>query len=152
MEQYGIEHRVLDCDPDHADTAVFCAHYGYAVGLAANAIIVATKGEPVQYACCVLLATTRLDVNKKVRQLLGGCRASFASAQQTLELTGMQIGGVTPFGLPAIPLYVDSAVFDCDEVIAGGGNRTSKVMLNPHEFVKLPNMQTVEGLAVPKNA
>lgn len=116
--------------------------------MTANAIVTASKSDPVKYACCVILATTKLDVNKKVCQLLGVKRASFASSEQTIALTGMEVGGVTPFGLPQIPIYFDSKILDCSELVLGGGNRVSKIILNPHELNKLPNSSFVEGLAV----
>lgn len=150
LHAYGIEHEVLHCEPELADTAIFCAHYGYELEHAANAIVVATKSEPVQFACCIVLATTKLDVNKKVRQIMDGKKVSFATPDQTLALTGMLIGGVTPFGLQQIPLYIDAAVMQQPRVIAGGGNRSTKVMLPPSEYLKLPNAQVVDGLAVPK--
>jgi prolyl-tRNA editing enzyme YbaK/EbsC (Cys-tRNA(Pro) deacylase) len=147
LEKCGIEHKVFQCDPALADTAAFCEHYKFALGQSANAIITASKTDPVKYACCLVLANSKLDVNKKVCQLLGVKKASFASAEQTLELTGMQIGGVTPFGLPDIPIYIDAAVMNNEEVVVGGGNRSTKVLLNPKELEKLPGAQTVEGLA-----
>lgn len=150
LQKYGIEFRVLECDPQLADTAAFCSHYGFDPEQAANAIVVAGKSDPVKYACCMVLATTKLDVNKKVRHLLEVSRASFATAEQTLELTGMQIGGVTPFGLQSIPLLIDAAVMQHPEVIAGGGNRSSKVLLNPEEFKKLPNVRIIEAMAIRK--
>ncbi|MDZ4836023.1 MAG: hypothetical protein SGJ27_19775 [Candidatus Melainabacteria bacterium] len=90
LEKCGIEYRVFDCDPELADTAIFCEHYGYSADTTGNTIITATKADPVRFACAVILATTKLDVNKKISQLLGAKRVSFASADQTLELTGMQ--------------------------------------------------------------
>lgn len=150
LERHGINARPMACDPDFADTALFCERYNYALSQSANAIIVASKSEPVRFACCIILATTKLDVNKTVRNLLAVRKASFATAEQTVELTGMQIGGVTPFGLPDIPIYIDSAVMTNQEVVAGGGNRSSKVLLDPKELTKLPNSQVIEGLALPK--
>ncbi len=150
LERHGISARPMACDPDFADTALFCERYNYALSQSANAIIVASKSEPVRFACCIILATTKLDVNKTVRNLLDVRKASFATAEQTVELTGMQIGGVTPFGLPDIPIYIDSAVMTNQEVVAGGGNRSSKVLLDPKELTKLPNSQVIEGLALPK--
>jgi len=144
----GIGAEILACDPDLADTAAFCAHYGYAPSQAANTIVVAAKTDPVRYAACVALATTRLDVNKKVCAVMGVKKASFASADQTLALTGMMIGGVTVAGLPAdLPIYVDAAVMTCEKVIVGGGNRSSKLLLAPAELRKLPGVQVIEGLA-----
>ncbi len=153
LVQFGIEHEVLECNPDWADTAAFCEHYGKDPGHAANTIIVASKKvEPTKYCACVVLAPTRLDVNKKVCQMMGIKRASFASAEQTMELTGMMIGGVVVFGLPAdLPIYVDTAVLEQSEVIMGGGNRSSKLLLNPQELKKLPNVQVIENLASRKD-
>lgn len=150
LEKYGIEHQVLHCEPELADTAKFCEHYGFELVHASNAIVVATKSDPVQFACCMVLATTKLDVNRKVRQIMDGRKVSFATPEQTMELTGMLIGGVTPFGLQSIPLLIDSAVMEQPQVIAGGGNRSTKVMLNPEEYRKLPNVQIIEGLAIPR--
>jgi prolyl-tRNA editing enzyme YbaK/EbsC (Cys-tRNA(Pro) deacylase) len=103
--------------------------------------------EPTRYAVCVVLGTTRLDVNQKVCELLDVKRASFADADTTVERTGMMIGGVTAFGVTDLPIYIDSAVMQRQEVVMGGGNRSSKLLLDPQELMKLPNVQVVEGLA-----
>jgi prolyl-tRNA editing enzyme YbaK/EbsC (Cys-tRNA(Pro) deacylase) len=150
LDELGMQYRVLACDPALADTAAFCEHYGFSTGQSANAIIVATKAAPVRFACCVVLATTKLDVNKKVSLLLGTKKLSFATAEQTQALTGMQIGGVTPFGLPDTPVYIDSAVTNVADLIFGGGNRGSKVIMQPEELHKIPNVEFVEGLAIAK--
>jgi prolyl-tRNA editing enzyme YbaK/EbsC (Cys-tRNA(Pro) deacylase) len=147
----GLEYRELDCDPTLADTAQFCEAYGFALDQSANAIIVASKGDDPKYCCCVVLATTRLDVNKVVCKLLGVRKASFASADQTKELTGMEIGGVTAFGLSDnLPIYVDAAVMAQKEVIMGGGNRSSKLILDPKQLQHIQRVQVVEGLAKAK--
>jgi len=148
LEKCGIKYRVFECDPDLADTAVFCEHYKFPLETTANTIIAVGKSDPLKFACSVILATTKLDVNKKISQLLGIKRCSFASGDQTLELTGMQIGGVTPFGLPEIPIYLDPRLMACDELVLGGGNRSTKILLAPEELKKLPNVEIVEGLAL----
>ncbi|MEO8519506.1 MAG: YbaK/EbsC family protein [Dermatophilaceae bacterium] len=149
--RYDVVHEVLPCDPDLADTAAFCAHYGFALEQAANTILVASKKvEPPRYAACVVLGTTRLDVNKKVSELLSVKRLSFADAETTAELTGMMIGGVTAFGVGDVPIYVDTAVMQQEQVVMGGGNRSSKLLLKPDELRKLPNVVVVEGLARPR--
>lgn len=151
LTKYGIESKVIECNPELADTTAFCEHYGYDPEESANTIIVASRTEPAIFAACLILASTKLDVNKKVRQLLGTRKLSFATADQTKELTGMLIGGVTLVGLPAgLPLYVDSVVMDCDKIILGGGNRDSKLVLVPGELKKLPDLTVIEGLAIPR--
>ena len=148
LQRCGITYSVFQCHPDLADTAIFCEHYGFAPEVTANTIIAAGKTDPVKYACGVILATTKLDVNKKVCSLLGIKRASFASSDQTMELTGMQIGGVTPFGLPDIPIYLDSRLMSLGELVLGGGNRSTKILLAPGELLKLPKSEVIEGLAL----
>ena len=118
ITDYGIEHRVVPCDDALADTALFCAEYGYAPEQSANALVVAsTKGEPA-FACCVVLANCRLDVNKTVRKKLGARKVSFANPETTREMTGMELGGVTPIGIPeTLPLWIDSRVMECLSLI-----------------------------------
>jgi prolyl-tRNA editing enzyme YbaK/EbsC (Cys-tRNA(Pro) deacylase) len=149
LNRLQIEARVLDCDPDLADTAAFCDHYGFSTDQAANSILVAAKTDPVSYVACIVLATTKLDVNKSVCKLMGVRKASFASADQTAALSGMTIGGVTAIGLPEnLVVYVDSRVMNRAEIVMGGGNRSSKLVLNPNELRKLSNMHVIEDLAV----
>jgi prolyl-tRNA editing enzyme YbaK/EbsC (Cys-tRNA(Pro) deacylase) len=152
LDSYGIEYEVLECNPDFADTAAFCQQYGFSLDDSANTILVASKKvEPVKYAACVILATTKLDVNKTVCKLLGVKRASFATADETKEITSMEIGGVTIFGIENIPVYVDAAVLERDKVIMGGGNRSSKILLSPAELKKIPQVEIVQNLAQPKH-
>ena len=141
--------RVIDCDPALADTAAFCEAYGYAPEDSANAIVVVGKTDPPRFVMCVVLSNTRLDVNRAVRQRLGVKRTSFASAEQTMELTGMAIGGVTPIGLPAgMPLWIDARVMSRSEIVVGGGSRSCKVVGPPVMLTSLPAAEVVEGLAV----
>ena len=148
LQSLGIEHEVMECDPELADTALFCEHYNIPPEVSANVIIAAGKSDPRQYAACVLLATTRLDVNKCVRKKMGVKKCSFASAEETKALTGMEIGGVTALGLPeSLPLMVDSKVMQCDYIILGGGSRSLKIKISPTVFDLTPNTEIVEGLA-----
>lgn len=143
-----IRSEVIEIDPALADTAEFCAHYGYAPEASANCIIVASKDEVPVVAACLVLATTRLDVNKVVRKHLGVRKLSFASAELTRELTGMEIGGVTPFGLPeGMPLLIDSRVVELERVIVGGGSRRLKVLASSAALQSLPSAETVTDLA-----
>ena len=149
LEGTGIEYEIIPCDPELADTAAFCEHYGYALGDSANTIVVMGKADPPVFAACVVLATTRLDVNKAVRKRLGTRKASFASAEQTKEMTGMAIGGVTPIGLPdGLPLWVDAAVMERARIILGGGSRDRKVYAPPAVLMAL-GAEVVEDLAKP---
>ena len=148
LDAIGVEYEIIECDPDFADTAAFCEKYGYPVDNCGNAIVVASKREPVQFATCIVKGTSRLDVNKTVRKLMGVPKASFASPEQTVELTGMMIGGVTPFALPLdVPIYADDKLMALDYVILGSGSRSSKVKIVPQVFDVLTNTQIISGLS-----
>jgi prolyl-tRNA editing enzyme YbaK/EbsC (Cys-tRNA(Pro) deacylase) len=150
LGRLGVPFELFACDPALADTAQFCAAYGFAQEDSANTILVAGKADPRRYAACIVLATHRLDVNRTVRDRLGTRKASFASADETRALTGMEIGGVTPFGLPAeLPVWIDSAVMARPRIVLGGGSRSWKVIAAPEILTALPGALVVEGLAGP---
>jgi prolyl-tRNA editing enzyme YbaK/EbsC (Cys-tRNA(Pro) deacylase) len=148
LEGLGVPFEVIEIDPDFADTAQFCAKYGIPPEQSANTIIVASKKEPRQYCACLVLATTRLDVNHAVKKLMGASRVSFAGAEETKALTGMLIGGVTVLALPeGLPIYVDERVMAPAWIIVGGGGRSTKIKLAPDALRRLPNVTVVPGLA-----
>lgn len=145
----GIDYEIVPCDPAFADTAEFCQKYGYPMETSANTIIVASTRGAKTHCACLVQASMRLDVNHTVKGLMGVSKASFATAAETRDLTGMEIGGVTVFGLPKdIPLYVDAAMMDQPYLIVGAGSRTAKVRITPSEFAKIPNCTVIEGLSL----
>jgi prolyl-tRNA editing enzyme YbaK/EbsC (Cys-tRNA(Pro) deacylase) len=143
-----IEFEVMPCAAELADTEVFCAHYNIPLNCSANTIVVAGKAAERRYAACVLLADSWLDTNKVVRKKMEVRRISFASAEETIALTGMIIGGVTPLSLPAtLPLWVDERVMDSPYIVLGGGDRETKLKISPRLFHLLANVEIVPGMA-----
>lgn len=147
LDALGVAYETMEVDPALADTAAFCEHYGVAPEDSANCIVVASKDDPPLLAACLVLAPQRLDVNRTVRKRLGAKKASFAPAELTREVTGMTMGGVTPFGLPAdLPLWVDPAVMARDSVVVGGGSRSLKLRVAPSALLAA-GAEVVDGLA-----
>jgi prolyl-tRNA editing enzyme YbaK/EbsC (Cys-tRNA(Pro) deacylase) len=142
---------VAPIDATLADTAAFCEAYDVGLDVSANCVVVAGKREgTIRYAACVILATTRADVNGVVRRRLDVRKASFAPMDEAVELTGMEYGGITPIGLPAQwPILVDPRVIAMAHVIIGSGVRHSKIALPGPALATLPGAQVVEGLARP---
>ena len=139
----------IEIDPQYADTAAFCEQYGYDLPHSANTIIVASKRGPAAYCAGIVRASERLDVNNRVRGLMGVSRASFASAQETREVTGMMIGGVTVLALPrGLPIYADVRLLEMDYIVVGAGSRSGKLKMAPQELKKLPGLQFIEGLSI----
>jgi prolyl-tRNA editing enzyme YbaK/EbsC (Cys-tRNA(Pro) deacylase) len=136
---------VAEIDPELADTAAFCAEYQVGLDVSANCVVVAGKREgQVRYAACVVLATTRADVNGVVRRQLDVRKASFAAMDTAVAETGMQYGGITPIGLPADwPLLVDESVIAQDRVIIGSGIRGSKLLVATGLLASLPSAEVL---------
>jgi prolyl-tRNA editing enzyme YbaK/EbsC (Cys-tRNA(Pro) deacylase) len=136
-------------DPDLADTAEFCARYGVLPEDSANCVIIAgRRGDVTRYAACMVLATTRADVNGVVRKRLDARKASFAPMDDAVASTGMEYGGITPIGLPAQwPVLIDAAVLARDTVVIGSGLRRSKIALPSAVLAQLPGAEVIDGLA-----
>ena len=149
LDGLGVSYELMPIDPAYADTAACCAKYELPLDSAGNTIVVASKKDPRRFAACVVKATTRLDVNRAVRTLLGVSKVSFATADETKILTGMMLGGVTVFALPPdLPIYVDDKLMARDWVILGSGSRSSKIKISPEVFRRLPNATIVPGLSI----
>lgn len=149
LEAMGVPFERIEIDPDFADTAAFCARYGFRLEESGNTILVVSKKEPKRYCACVIQASARLDVNHAVCRLLGVKKASFAGAEETGRVTGMMIGGVTCFALPAgLPIYVDRNLMDREFVVLGGGSRSVKIRVSPAVFPRIAGAQIVADLAL----
>jgi prolyl-tRNA editing enzyme YbaK/EbsC (Cys-tRNA(Pro) deacylase) len=149
LDGFEVPYEMIPIDAAFADTTAFCERYGFPLDHSVNTIIVSSKKEPKQYCACLVLATTRLDVNRTVRKLMGVPRASFASADDTVALTGMMIGGVTVFALPAeLPIYIDAQIMALDYVILGGGSRSLKIKMSPEVLKRLPQASIIPELGI----
>ncbi len=139
---------VAEIDPALSDTGAFCAQYQIGMNQAANCVILeAKRGEKSWFAACIILGSTRADVNGLARRTLDAKKVSFAPMDKAVAETGMEFGAITPVGLPADwPILIDKAVADSDYVIIGSGIRKSKLAVPGGLLASLPNTQVVEGL------
>ncbi len=149
LDELGVSYEIIRIDPAFADTAAFCEKYGYPLETSGNTIVVASKRGEKKHCACIVPASARLDVNKTVKRLMGVSKASFASAEETMELTGMMIGGVTAFALPpGLPVYADRSLLSQEYVILGSGSRSSKIRIAPENIGKIPGGKFIDGLAM----
>jgi prolyl-tRNA editing enzyme YbaK/EbsC (Cys-tRNA(Pro) deacylase) len=139
---------VAEIDPALADTAAFCERYGWPLERSANCVVVEARREGRRWlAACVILATTRADVNKLVKKTLGASKVSFATMEKAVSESGMEYGGITPIGLPDDwPVLVDRAVAESPEVVIGSGLRGSKLFLSGPELVMRSGGTVLDGL------
>jgi len=139
---------VAEIDPGLADTRAFCDRYGVALERSANCVVLAARREGrAWFAACVVLATTRADVNGIAKRHLVASKISFAAMDAAVEASGMEYGGITPLGLPADwPILIDEAVVAADRVIVGSGLRRSKIWLPGSALAQLPNATVLASL------
>jgi prolyl-tRNA editing enzyme YbaK/EbsC (Cys-tRNA(Pro) deacylase) len=142
---------VAEIDEDLADTAAFTDAYGVPPAASANCVVVAARrAGQTTLAACVVLATTRADVNGLVRRHLDARKASFAPQDVAVAESGMAYGGITPVGLPAgWPVLVDAAVASAEFVVIGSGTRGSKLAVPGTLLAQLPGALVLEGLGQP---
>jgi prolyl-tRNA editing enzyme YbaK/EbsC (Cys-tRNA(Pro) deacylase) len=142
---------VAPIDANLADTAAFCEAYGVPLEASANCVVLAGKREgQVRMAACLVLATTRADVNGVARRWLDVRKISFAPMDEAVALTGMEYGGITPIGLPIDwPILVDSRVIEQQAIVIGSGVRRSKIVLPGASLAEYPGVHVLEGLANP---
>jgi prolyl-tRNA editing enzyme YbaK/EbsC (Cys-tRNA(Pro) deacylase) len=139
---------VAEIDPELADTAAFCARYGVGPDQSANCVVVTGRRDGAsRYAACVVLASTRADVNGMARLRLDVRKASFAATDTAVAQTAMEYGGITPIGLPpGWPVFVDAAVAAAETVVVGSGVRRSKLILPGSALARLPGALIIEKL------
>jgi prolyl-tRNA editing enzyme YbaK/EbsC (Cys-tRNA(Pro) deacylase) len=139
---------VAEIDPQLADTAAFCERYGVRLDRSANCVVLAARREGrAWFAACVVLATTRADVNGLAKKQLGASKISFAAMDAATEATEMEYGGITPIGLPPDwPILIDAAVIAADRVVIGSGIRRSKITLPGAALAELPNAVVLASL------
>ncbi|HVB45221.1 MAG TPA: YbaK/EbsC family protein [Streptosporangiaceae bacterium] len=142
---------VAEIDPELADTTAFCERYGVSPAVSANCVVISGRREgETRFAACVVLATTRADVNGVARRALDVRKASFAPAEVAVAQTAMEYGGITPIGLPAgWPVLVDAAVAAAPRIVVGSGIRRSKLALAGQTLASVPGAIVVDGLGVP---
>jgi prolyl-tRNA editing enzyme YbaK/EbsC (Cys-tRNA(Pro) deacylase) len=139
---------VVEIDPALSDTASTQREFGLQSEMLANCVVVGGKREATErFAACVVLASTRADVNGVVKRYLDVRKASFLSMERAVTLTGMEYGGITPIGLPW-PVLVDSRVIETDLVVIGSGVRRSKLLLKGALLAEFPNAEIIVGLAI----
>jgi prolyl-tRNA editing enzyme YbaK/EbsC (Cys-tRNA(Pro) deacylase) len=140
-----------EIDEDLADTTEFSGAYGVPVEASANCVVVAARrAGRTTLAACVVLATTRADVNGLVRRHLGARKASFAPQDVAVAESGMAYGGITPVGLPEDwAVLVDPAVAAAEFVVIGSGTRGGKLAVPGAALAALPAAEVLEGLGQP---
>ncbi len=140
---------VVAIDPALSDTAANQAAFDLPGESLANCVVVAGRRDGEQrVAACVVLAITRADVNGVVKRALDVRKASFLPHEEAVASTGMEHGGITPFGLPdGWRVLVDARVVEQPVLVMGSGVRASKLLLPGTVLARVLGVEVVADLA-----
>ncbi|MFP4637905.1 MAG: YbaK/EbsC family protein [Spirochaetaceae bacterium] len=129
LERHGL--KALEFEPGSTPTAEAAARrIGVQVGQIAKSILLRTKDGGFHMA--VVRGDRKLK-NARVKVALGR-KARMTTAEETEEATGFRPGGVCPFGVEDIPVYIDEGLAEYDTIYPAAGTDASGV---PMSFEKL---------------
>ena len=145
----GAGYEIFPCDPELADTTVFCERYGYPPERSANTILVKAKTGGERSVACVVLAHT------PARREPHGAQASRPRAgsrsRRGRDPRGHRHGdrrGHARGPARRAGGMGRRRIMACEWVILGGGDRSSKIKVSPALFEGMPGASVIEGLAL----
>jgi Cys-tRNA(Pro)/Cys-tRNA(Cys) deacylase len=98
----------------------------------------------------VLIAGPRQVSWRALRQHFQQSRLTIASADEVKEVTGFEIGAVSPFGLPnPLPILVDEGVLFQPAISLGSGVRGIAILLTQENLLKALGEVEVGKFATP---
>lgn len=110
---------------------------GTSPGQGAKAMLCRSKDSAELYALVILPGDRKLDF-KKVAEVLGIKKATLASPEEAMALTGNVIGAIPPFADPGIRLLVDQDLVNVYEEIAFNAGRLDRSMvLNTQDYLRI---------------
>ena len=122
LDQHGLE--VLEFEPGSTPTSVQAAEkIGVEVGQIAKSMLL--KGKNQVYYLIVCRGDKRIS-NRKLKSVLG-VKARMATGEETETVTGFKPGGVCPFGLTGIGIFIDQGLSQYDLIYPAAGNDASGV-------------------------
>lgn len=102
----------------------------------AKAMIMRSKGNFFMF---VLPGDKKMDL-RKVKQILGTDRLSFASSDEALKITDCVVGSIPPFGnIFNIPVYVDVLLLRNEFINFNGGLHTHSIQMRCKDYIAAVN-------------
>ena len=131
---------VLESPLSSATVELAAKAYSVAPGRIAKTLSVRI-GERV--VLIVTSGTSRMD-NKKLKALFGA-KPKMLAVEEIAEITGHEVGGVSPFGLKSpLPIYCDVSLKAFDEVVPAAGSTHSAVRIAPSRLADLVGAKWVD--------
>lgn len=130
LTPFGAQGRILEFDVSTA-TVELAAQALHCEGARIAKTLSFMAGE--QPMLIVMAGDARVD-NPKYKALFG-CKAKMMTAEELERFTGLQFGGVCPFGIPAsVEVYLDESLRRFATVYPACGTANSAIEVTPEEL------------------
>lgn len=142
LDQHGLE--VLEFEAGSTPTSeMAAAKIGCEVGQIAKSMLF--KGKDSRFRLIVCAGDKRVD-NKKLKAVLG-VKARFATAEEIEFETGFRPGGVCPFGIDRLPIFIDDSLSRFEIIYPAAGNDASGVPISFATLRDLANAETCDVMS-----
>ena len=122
LEAAGL--KALEFEPGSTPTApLAAARIGVEVGQIAKSLLFRSKDGSYHLVVC---AGDKRVSSSKLKALVGS-KASMADAEETLRVTGFPPGGVCPFGLEGVSIWIDESLAAWPTVYPAAGTDSTGV-------------------------
>ena len=134
LKERNIDYKYIE----HAPT-VTCeesaAARGEDIGIGGKTLLFKDKRD---FRIFVISARLQADSNR-IRKILRSQRLRFATAQELMDLAGVEKGALPPFGREFLPydLYVDYSVLYNDKIAFNAGDITKSVIMSTNDWLSL---------------
>jgi len=135
---------VLTFEPGSTPTSELAAEkIGCEVGQIAKSMLF--KGKDGVFRLFLCPGDRRVD-NKKLKDFLG-FKARMASADETYEITGFRPGGVCPFGIDSIDIFIDQGLGIYPTIYPAAGTDASGVPMTFEQLKQIANASECDVMA-----
>lgn len=130
LKQFNADDRIMEFDVSSATVALAAEALHTEPCRIAKTLSFMAGERPL---LIVVAGDARVD-NPKFKQLFG-VKAKMMTAEQLAELTGLQFGGVCPFGIPeTVEVWLDESLKRFETVYPAAGSDNSAVEVNLEEL------------------
>ncbi len=132
LKEYGLE--ALEFEEGSTPTAEMAAkRIGVSVAQIAKSILM--KGKDGRFFLFVIEGDAKISSSKAKK--ITSTKVRMATAEEALRVTGFSPGGICPFGVSGVPIFIDEGLSKYDVIYPAAGTDSSGV---PVTFEKLKSI------------
>ncbi len=141
LEGKKVSYEAVSYDAGERDAEKIAIQLGVPPAQVFKTLVVAAPQDgrsPNKPLLAIIPANRQLDL-KKLAKLLNVKKLKMASQQQAEEVTGLQVGGISPLALinKGFAIYLDELALEQAQIYVSAGERGTQIKLAPADLHKL---------------